>query len=81
MECNFNFLYTKKTGWKQQNAKIFLDSTLTVIAIVFSLIAIGKVVGIREGTFIGMVGIGKIMGFLSERFGAKADALFKLHTE
>ena len=71
----------KKTGWKLQNVKIFLDSSLTVIAIVFSLIAIGKVAGLREGTFIGMVGIGKIMGFLSERFGAKADAFFKLHTE
>ena len=69
----------KKTGWKQQNAKIFLDGTMTATAIVFSLITTGGIVGIREGTFIAVVGLGKTMGLFSKHLGTKIDTLFKLN--
>ena len=68
----------KKTRWKQQNAKICLDFVITVLAAAVSLIFAQGIVGIREGTLIAMLGIGKAMGFFSERFSPKIDALLKL---
>jgi len=68
----------KKTGWKLHNIKIAFDSSVVVIAAAISFIAIKKIVGIREGTLISMIGIGKCLGFFTKYLGGKIDALFKL---
>ena len=68
----------RKTGWKQQNAKICLDGTMTAIALGISLVSTGGIVGIREGTFVALLMIGKAMGFFSEHLGPKVDAFFRI---
>ena len=68
----------KKTGWKLHNIKVAFDSSVVVIAAAISFIMIKKIVGIREGTLISMIGIGKCMGFFTKRLGSKIDALFRL---
>jgi len=68
----------KKTGWKLHNIKVAFDSSVVVIAAAISFIAIRKIVGIREGTLISMIGIGKCLGFSTKYLGAQIDALFRL---
>jgi uncharacterized membrane protein YczE len=67
----------KKKGWKLHNIKIGFDSAIVVIAAIISLIAVHKITGLREGTLIAMLGVGKVMGFLSPRLGPKIDALVR----
>jgi len=71
----------KKTRWKLHNIKIIFDFTVVAIAAALSLITVQRIIGIREGTLIAMLGVGKVMGFLSEPVGQKIDTLFRLHTE
>jgi uncharacterized membrane protein YczE len=68
----------KKTGWKLHNIKVVFDSSVVIIAAVISFVSIRKIIGIREGTLISMIGIGKCMGFFTKRLGGKIDALFRL---
>jgi uncharacterized protein len=68
----------KKTGWKLHNIKVVFDSSVVIIAAVISFISIRKIIGIREGTLISMIGIGKCMGFFTKHLGGKIDALFRL---
>ena len=68
----------KKTGWKLHNIKVIFDSLVVVTAAVISLIITKKIMGIREGTLIAMLGIGKCMGFFTKHFGGKIDALFRI---
>jgi uncharacterized membrane protein YczE len=68
----------KKSGWKLHNIKVAFDSSVVIIAAVISLIIIKKIVGIREGTLISMIGIGKCLGFFTKHLGGKIDALFRL---
>ena len=58
----------KKTRWKLHNVKLFFDCVVVAIAAALGLITVHQVVGIREGTLIAMLGVGKVMGFLSARF-------------
>jgi len=71
----------KKTGWKLHNIKIFFDFILVASAAVLSLVTVQRIIGIREGTLIAMLGVGKVMGFLSGPLGKKIDALFRLDKE
>jgi len=68
----------RKTGWKLHNIKVAFDSSVVVIAAAISFIAIKKIIGIREGTLISMIGIGKCLGFFTKYLGGKIDALFGL---
>jgi len=68
----------KKTGWKLHNIKVAFDSSVVIIAAAISFIIIKEVVGIREGTLISMIGIGKCLGFFTRHLGGKIDALFRL---
>ncbi|MDR2717445.1 MAG: DUF6198 family protein [Treponema sp.] len=68
----------KKTGWKLHNIKVAFDTLVVVTAAVISFITIKKIVGIREGTLISMIGIGKCMGFFTKHLGARIDALFRI---
>jgi uncharacterized membrane protein YczE len=68
----------KKTGWKLHNIKVVFDSSVVVIAAVISFIITKRIIGIREGTLISMIGIGKCLGFFTKYLGGKIDALFGL---
>jgi len=59
----------KKTRWKLHNTKLLFDFAIVAIAAALSLITVHKVIGIREGTLIAMLGVGKVMGFLSKPLG------------
>ena len=54
----------KIKGAKFHNVKIVVDSTLVLIAIVLSLLFLGGVDGIREGTVLSAVLIGKAIPFI-----------------
>jgi uncharacterized membrane protein YczE len=71
----------KKTGWKLHNIKVVFDSSVVVIAAAISFIAAGRIIGIREGTLISMIGIGKCLGFFTKYLGAKIDVLFQITKE
>jgi len=71
----------KKTQWKLHNIKIIFDFTVVAVAAALSFITVHKVIGIREGTLIAMLGVGKVMGFFSAPLGKKIDALFRLGNE
>jgi uncharacterized membrane protein YczE len=68
----------KKKGWKLHNIKIGFDCVVVTIAAIISLIAVQRIIGLREGTLIAMLGVGKVMGFLSPRLNPKIGALFRL---
>jgi len=68
----------KKTGWKLHNIKVAFDSLVVVVGAAISLIITRKIIGVREGTLIAMLGIGKCMGFFTKHLGGKIDALFRL---
>jgi len=68
----------KKSGWKLSNIKICFDCSVVAAAAALSLIAGHRLIGLREGTIIAMLGVGKVMGFFSNRLGPKLDALFRL---
>jgi uncharacterized membrane protein YczE len=68
----------KKKGWKLHNIKIGFDCVVVAIAILISLVAEQRIIGIREGTLIAMLGVGRVMGLLSGRLGPKITALFRL---
>jgi uncharacterized membrane protein YczE len=68
----------KKKGWKLHNIKIGFDCVVVTIATLVSLIAVHKIIGLREGTIIAMLGVGKVLGFLSDRLGPKINTLFRL---
>jgi uncharacterized membrane protein YczE len=68
----------KKKGWELHNIKIGFDCVVVVIAVLLSLIAFQRIIGIREGTFIAMLGVGKVMGFIAGRLNPKINTLFRL---
>ena len=69
----------KKTGWKLHNIKIFFDFTVVAAAAVLSLVTVHRITGIREGTLIAMIGVGKAMSFISGPLGKKIDGIFRLN--
>ena len=68
----------QKSRMKLQNIKVTFDFTIMIIALIFSLVAAGRIIGMREGTFISMLAIGKTLGFFSKYLGPKIDTIFKL---
>ncbi|KAF0092622.1 MAG: hypothetical protein FD141_806 [Fusobacteria bacterium] len=53
-------IISEKTGMKFGNVKILFDSTLLLIAIIISLSAFGKIISVREGTFVVALATGSI---------------------
>lgn len=53
-------IISDKTGMKFGNVKIIFDSTLLLIAVVISLSAFGKIISVREGTFVVALATGSI---------------------
>jgi uncharacterized membrane protein YczE len=58
--------------------KIAFDSLSVSLAVVLSLIFMGGIFGVREGTVFAAFGIGKIIGILEGRFKNQIDQLTRL---
>jgi len=64
----------KKSRWKLHNVKLFFDCAVVAIAAALGLAAVRHVVGIREGTLIAMLGVGRVMGVLSNFFRVRSES-------
>lgn len=56
----------KKSGWKFSNIKIGFDCTILIIALLFALLSGAGLAGIREGTLISALTLGKIIALFSK---------------
>lgn len=61
------------TGWEFGVAKILFDSSIIAIAVVICFITVGKLEGIREGTFIAALIIGTFSRFIMRHFKLYLD--------
>lgn len=50
------------TGGQIHNIKVALDCTMVAAAALLSFVVSGEVLGVREGTFIAMISVGKVLG-------------------
>ena len=57
-----------KTGIEFSKVKVMFDVCVVIIAAAISLIGFGKLQGVREGTVIAAIGIGKILGILNQKY-------------
>ena len=79
----FTMAISKKMGFKFHNVKVVVDCAVVVVGIVLSLTVFHTLVGIREGTVITAIVVGKLMAILKKPlmppirrlcFGEAADA-------
>ncbi len=55
----------KVFGWKYSSIKTVFDCTVVCIAVLISFFIKGEVLGVREGTLIAMLAVGKVIGLMS----------------
>lgn len=55
----------KKTGLPFYICKISFDVTAVIVAVVISLLNFGYLSGVREGTILASIGVGKFLGFFT----------------
>jgi len=63
----------KYTGWEFGTAKVTFDSSMVTLAVVTSLVTMGRVQGVREGTVIASILIGTFSKFIMRRFKGRMD--------
>ena len=63
----FCIAVSKKTGMPVHRVKNILDVSFVIISSLLTLLALGKVVGVREGTVISALLIGPLLGILKPR--------------
>lgn len=56
----------KLSGWEIPKIKIAQDCAMVATAALLSLAATGSVMGVREGTLVSMLGVGRILGVISK---------------
>lgn len=57
-----------KTGIEFSKIKIMFDTTMVIVAGILSLLYFKELQGVREGTLIAAIGIGKILGILRKKY-------------
>ena len=67
----------KKPKLQFHNIKTTFDVSVVIIAAVISLIVLGRLIGVREGTLIAAYGVGKMMGLIKTRCTWFVDFLRK----
>lgn len=64
---------TDLTGISFHKVKMMFDTTVVVISVIISLVFLGRIAGVREGTLLSAVFIGKLVGvinsFIADRKG------------
>lgn len=61
----------KRSGCQYSNIKTCSDCALVIIAAAISFLGCGEIVGLREGTVITMLSVGKTLGFLNQHWKGK----------
>lgn len=65
---------SRLTGVQVHNIKVMTDCAMVVTATLLSLTTAGEVMGVREGTLIAMIGIGKVLGLFLRLWQEKVRA-------
>lgn len=63
----------KYTGWEFGTAKILFDCTMVTTAAIVSLVTLGRLAGVREGTVIASILLGTFSKFIMRRFKGRID--------
>lgn len=66
---------SEKFGWKMANVKNAFDITSITLAAVISLVCTGGIVGLREGTVLAALGVGRVVALLERYLGKKLRLL------
>ena len=74
-------LADKSKRIKFQYMKTIVDSIIVVISIAISLLYLGNVKGVREGTILTAVLLGKVIGFVQKRFNPLIDKICFPHSD
>jgi uncharacterized membrane protein YczE len=64
----------KISGWKYHNIKTGFDCCAVALSALISFFVTGGISGIREGTLLAMIGVGRILGVFSKMFKSKLTA-------
>lgn len=67
----FCLVVQQKTGWQYGNIKCCMDCTMVALSALLSYLCTGSVIGVREGTLLAMLTIGKLCGLFHKRFGRR----------
>lgn len=59
-----------KTKKEFAKIKVVFDTSVVIIASILSMILLGNLIGVREGTLIAAIGIGKILGVLKRKYNS-----------
>lgn len=68
---------SSKTGIRLSTAKLCFDWTVVAIAAILSLVFMGRLSSIREGTILAAIGVGVCLRFLTQAFAARLRAFLK----
>jgi uncharacterized membrane protein YczE len=63
------------TGKEFYKIKTIFDTSTAVLSSILSLIFLGKLMGVREGTILAAIFIGKIIGLFEKRFGKQINKI------
>jgi len=66
---------SERFGWKMANVKNAFDITSITLAAVISLVCTGGIVGLREGTVLAALGVGRVVALLERYLGKKLRLL------
>lgn len=64
-----------KTGWQFSKIKIGFDCAVVAIAAVASLVFLGGLYGVREGTVLAALSVGAVLGLLRRLFGGAVERM------
>lgn len=62
---------SRRFGWKMANVKNVFDLTCITFAALLSLVCTGRLQGLREGTVLAALGVGRVVALIEKHFGAK----------
>lgn len=68
----------EKTVFEFHNIKIGFDVITVIIAVILSYIFLHNIYGVREGTFIAAVLVGKVVGIIKKYFGEKVSKIHEI---
>lgn len=66
---------TSKTGWNFGHTKVGFDISCVIIACAVSLVTMGRVIGVREGTVAAAVLTGFVVNFFVRKMGGACPPL------
>ncbi len=59
----------QKTGWPFGRAKVWIDCICVAVTVALCLVALGRIVGVQVGTVISALTVGRLVRWISARWG------------